>query len=84
MQEAKLAAVTGSQFAAEYTNTMSGTTNGEQPIKALAAHKKGHTLEPFEYKPEPLGADDIGALSRGHCSTWHGMFDLTGTCCSVV
>lgn len=43
---------------------MSSSTNGEQPIKALAAHKKGLTLEPFEYKPEPLGNDDIGEL---HC-----------------
>ena len=46
-----------------------GKTNGEKPIKALAALEKGTTLKDFEYTPEPLGTDDIeiAVLFNGLC-----------------
>ena len=39
-------------------------------IKAYAAKEPGSPLEPFEYDPGPLGADDV-EIDVEHCGICH-------------
>lgn len=40
------------------------------PIQAWAAHSAGGTLEPYEYDPGPLGAEDV-EVEVEHCGVCH-------------
>ena len=39
-------------------------------IKAWAAHAAGQRLQPFEYDPGPLGAEDV-EIAIEHCGICH-------------